>query len=122
MPTQISKNQRSATSTVESSRTTAERLYIISRLAPTTDDRQRLNVNGDLRNPARGPYYNTGRPRAFLLMPFGHVCKQHEEDIDYAETEALHDKLMEIRGYFDSEFRLQMFGEKNAEKYEFVNR
>ena len=53
-------------------------------------------------------------------MPFCHEFKKHKDDIDYAEIEALYNKLTDIEEYLDSsEFRLQMFGEQNAEKYEY---
>ena len=53
-------------------------------------------------------------------MPFCHEFKNHEDEIDYAEIEACYNKLREIDDFlFRKEFRLQLFGEKNADKYEY---
>ena len=53
-------------------------------------------------------------------MPICHEFKKHDDEIDYAEIEAVYNKLREIDDYLgSSEFRLQIFGEKNADKYEY---
>ena len=53
-------------------------------------------------------------------MPFCHEFKKHEGEIDYEEIEACYNKLREIDDYLSSkEIRLQLFGEKNADKYEY---
>ena len=53
-------------------------------------------------------------------MPFCHEFNKHEDDIDYAEIEACYNNLKEIDDFFGSkEIRLQVFGEKNADKYEY---
>ena len=89
--------------------------------------------------PREGPYYQTDRSRAFFKMPSCHKYKKHEDprrgdslggaargcspcydEIDYAEIEACYNKLREIDDFlFRKEFRLQLFGEKNADKYEY---
>ena len=89
--------------------------------------------------PREGPYYQTDRSRAFFKMPSCHKYKKHEDprrgdslggaargcspcydEIDYAEIEACYNKLREIDDFLSSkEFRLQLFREKNAEKYEY---
>ena len=117
-----SASYKSATSALESSMTTAERLLRISPLDNTT----RLNVitpefiTETYGIPREGPYYKTDRSRAFFKMPFCHEFKKYEDEIDYAEIEAAHNKLKEIDDYLGSgEFRLQLFGDKNADKYEY---
>ena len=53
-------------------------------------------------------------------MPFCHEFKKHEGEIDYAEIEACFNKLQEIDDdLVRKEFRLQMFGEKNDDEYEY---
>ena len=53
-------------------------------------------------------------------MPFCHELMKHEDEIDYAEIQAAHDKLNNIDDYVgSSEFRTQLFGDKNADKYEY---
>ncbi len=70
--------------------------------------------------PREGTYYQMDRSRAFFNMPFCHELNKHEDEIDYAEIEACYNKLREIDDYLSSkEFRLQLFGEKNADKYEY---
>ena len=70
--------------------------------------------------PREGPYYQTDRSRAFFKMPFCHEFKKHEGEIDYAEIEACYNKLKEIDDYLVSnEMRIQLFGEKHADKYEY---
>ena len=46
-------------------------------------------------------------------MPLCHEFKTYEDELDYAEIEAAHNKLKEIDDYLgSSEFRLQLFGER----------
>ena len=53
-------------------------------------------------------------------MPCCHEFKNHEDEIDYAEIEAAHNKLKEVEDYLSSgEFRVLFLGEKNADKYEY---
>ncbi|MFM7980176.1 MAG: hypothetical protein ACKPKO_12750 [Candidatus Fonsibacter sp.] len=53
-------------------------------------------------------------------MPLCHEFKKQEGEIDYAEIEACYKKLREIGDYLVSkEFRLQLFGEKHADRYEY---
>ena len=53
-------------------------------------------------------------------MPFCHEFKKHEGEIDYAEIEACYNKLKEIDDYLVSnEMRIQLFGEKHADRYEY---
>ena len=53
-------------------------------------------------------------------IPFCHECKQHEGEVGYAELEACYNKLREIDDCFGNrEIRLQLFGEKNADTYEY---
>ena len=67
-----------------------------------------------------GPYYKPDKSRAFFEMPFCHEFKKYDDEIDYAEIEAAHNKFKEIDDYLgSSEFRVQLFGEKNADKYEY---
>ena len=53
-------------------------------------------------------------------MPFCHEFKKHEGEIHYEEIEACYNKVREIDDFLVSkEIRLQLFGEKNADKYEY---
>ena len=53
-------------------------------------------------------------------MPLCHEFKKREGEIDYAEIEACYNKLREIDDFCGSrEIRLQLFGEKHADKYEY---
>ena len=70
--------------------------------------------------PREGHYYLTDRSRAFFNMSFCHESKKQKGEIDYAEIEACYNKLQEIDDYLVSEeFRLQLFGEKHADRYEY---
>ena len=70
--------------------------------------------------PREGTYYNTDKSRAFFSMPFCHEFKKYDDEIDYAEIEAAYNKLKEFDDYVGSaELRVLMFGEKNADKYEY---
>ena len=52
-------------------------------------------------------------------MPCCHEFTKHEDEIYYAEIEACYSTLKEIDDVFGSkEIRLQLLGEKNADKYE----
>ena len=67
-----------------------------------------------------GPYYKTDGSRAFFSMPCTHRTNQHEDDIDYAEIEALCNKLREIHECLDisdcSNSASSFF--ENADKFE----
>ncbi len=53
-------------------------------------------------------------------MPFCHELKKQEGEIDYAEIEACYNKLKVIDDYLVSkEIRVQLFGEKHADRYEY---
>ena len=70
--------------------------------------------------PREGPYYQTDRSRAFFKMPCCIEFKKHDGEINYAEIEACYNKLKEIDDYLVSkEFRVQLFGEKHADRYEY---
>ena len=90
------------------------------------DDRTRLDaitpgfITETYGIPREGPYYQTDRSRTFFNMPFGHEFKKHDGEIAYAEIEACYNKFKEIDDFFCSrEIRLQLFGEQNAEQYEY---
>ena len=89
------------------------------------DDRTRLNaitpefITETYGIPREGPY-QTDRPRAFFKMPCCREFKKHEGETDYEEREACYNQLREIDDFLASkEIRLQLFGEKNADKYEY---
>ena len=91
-------------------------MHRISHLIIEKDDRQRLNaitpefIAETYGIPREGPYYKTDRSRAFFNMPFCHKLKKHDDEIDYAEIEAVYNKLREIGDYLgSSEFRPQIF-------------
>ncbi|MFM7978385.1 MAG: hypothetical protein ACKPKO_03635 [Candidatus Fonsibacter sp.] len=70
--------------------------------------------------PREGPYYQTYESRAFFNMPFCHELNKQEGEIYYAEIEACYNTLREIDDFLVSkEFILQLFIEKNADKYEY---
>ena len=70
--------------------------------------------------PREGPFYQTVKSRAFYKLPFCHERKQYPDDIDYDSVEGFYNKLQEIDKWCGSEdFRLQVFGEKFAGKYEY---
>ena len=90
------------------------------------DDRTRLNaITPEFRTetcgiPREGPYYQTDRSRAFFKLPFCHEFKKHKGEIDLEEIEACYNKLREIDDSLSSkEIRIQLFGEKNADKHEY---
>jgi hypothetical protein len=70
--------------------------------------------------PREGPFYQTVKSRAFYKLPFCHERKQHPEDIDYDSVARFYNKLQEIDKWCGSaDFRIQVFGEKLAGKYEY---
>ena len=96
----------------DNSRTPSQNIAFVTYV----DDTTRLNVitpefitetSGISRE---GAHYKTDRSRAFFKMPFCHEFKKYEDEIDYTEIEAAHNKLKEIDDYLGSgEFRLQFF-------------
>ena len=90
---------------MQSARTKAEFRRLISHSAPTKTSRQRLHaiIPGFTTQtygiPRKGPYYKTGGPRAFVNNPCCRELKKHEDDIEYAQIEALYNKLREIDDY-----------------------
>ena len=70
--------------------------------------------------PRDGPFYSTVRSRAFYKLPFCHERRQLSEELDYDAIEKFYDKLREIDAHCNSDaFRAQVFGDKNAKKYEY---
>ena len=70
--------------------------------------------------PREGPFHPSDKERAFYKLPFCHERHLHSDEIDYDQIEAFHDKLKEIDALCNSdEFRVKIFGEKNAAKYEY---
>ena len=70
--------------------------------------------------PREGPFYGTAKSRAFYKLPFCHERRQYADDLDYRQIEKFYNKLREIDKYCDTEdFRVRMFGEKLAKKYEY---
>ena len=70
--------------------------------------------------PREGPFYTSPKSRAFYKLPFCHERQQYAEDIDYQQIKRFYEKLQEIDRRCDTEsFRVQMFGEKLAKKYEY---
>ena len=70
--------------------------------------------------PREGPFYTTAKSRAFYKIPFCHERHMHDGEMDYQHMEVFYNKLREIDKHCDTdEFRVQMFGEKLAKKYEY---
>ena len=70
--------------------------------------------------PREGPFYTTAKSRAFYKIPFCHDRHMYEGEVDYDQMELFYNKLREIDKHCDTdEFRVQMFGEKLANKYEY---
>jgi hypothetical protein len=70
--------------------------------------------------PREGPYYPTARSRSFYKLPFCHERRAFSDELDYEAIEVFYNKLKEIDMHCSSEgFRIQMFGDKNAQKYEY---
>ena len=70
--------------------------------------------------PREGPFYATARSRAFYKLPFCHERSQFPEELRYDAIEEMYQKFQGIDELLDTaEFRLKLFGEKNADKYEY---
>ena len=70
--------------------------------------------------PREGPFYNTIKSRAFYKLPFCHEKRQHVDEVNYDAIEVFYKKLQEVDAHVGSEaFRVELFGEKNAKKYEY---
>ena len=70
--------------------------------------------------PRQGPYYQTDRSRDFFKLPFCHQRALHTDEMDCCAMEKFYHKLLEIDSYFGSEdFRVKLFGDKMAGKYEY---
>jgi hypothetical protein len=70
--------------------------------------------------PRDGPFYSTVRSRSFYKLPFCHERRQLSEELGYDAIEKFYDKLREIDAHCNSDaFRAQVFGDKNAKKYEY---
>lgn len=69
--------------------------------------------------PRQGQYYQSDKDRSFYKLPFCHERAQISE-LDYSEIESFYNKLVELDQFFGSEERrVELFGEKNANKYEY---
>ena len=67
--------------------------------------------------PREGPFYTTGKSRAFYKMPFCHERHKHSDEIDYEQVEEFYTKLKELGQHFGSEeFKTKLLGEKSASK------
>lgn len=70
--------------------------------------------------PRQGQYYQTDKSRAFFKLPFCHERALHSDEMDYGAMEQFYRKLVEIDNHFGSEeFKLKLFGDKMANKYEY---
>jgi hypothetical protein len=70
--------------------------------------------------PKEGKYYPDAASRAFYKFPFAHDRKKYEGTVDYDAIEGFFNKLRKIDQHCDTDhFRLQMFGEKLAGKYQY---
>ena len=70
--------------------------------------------------PREGPYYLSNKTRSFYNLPFCHERHEHAGEVDYTAIENFYKKLREVDMHCSSEaFRIQMFGEKNANRYEY---
>ena len=70
--------------------------------------------------PREGPFYTTAKSRAFYKLPFCHERHLHEGDVDYQQREVFYNKLREIDNHCETDaFKVQLFGEKLAKKYEY---
>jgi hypothetical protein len=70
--------------------------------------------------PREGPYYPSNKTRSFYKLPFCHERHEHAGEVDYTAIENFYNKLREVDMHCSSEaFRIQMFGEKNANRYEY---
>ena len=69
--------------------------------------------------PRKGPYYPNNKTKSFNKLPVCHERHEHVGELDYAPIERFYNKLREVDMHCSSEaFRIQMFGEKNANRYE----
>ena len=70
--------------------------------------------------PREGTYYQTDKSRAFYKLAFCHERAKHIDEVDYTAMEQFYKKLVEIDQHFGSdEFKLTLFGDKLASKYEY---
>jgi hypothetical protein len=70
--------------------------------------------------PREGPFYATAKSRAFYKLPFCHERSQFPEELRYDAIEEMYQKFQGIDKLLDTtEFRLKLFGDKNADKYEY---
>ena len=70
--------------------------------------------------PRQGPHYQTDKSRAFFKLPFCHERAPQSDEMDYGAMEQFYKKLAEIDNHFGSEeFKLKLFGDKMANKYEY---
>ena len=69
--------------------------------------------------PKEGPFYNTIKSKAFYKLPLCHEKRQFPEEVNYDAMEVFYKKLQEIDTHVGRKaFRVELFGEKNAKKYE----
>ena len=70
--------------------------------------------------PREGTYYQTDKSRALYKLSFCQERAKHTDEVDYTDMEKFYNKLVEIDQHFGSEeFKLTLFGDKLASKYEY---
>jgi len=70
--------------------------------------------------PRAGPYFPDAKSRAFFKLPFCHERMLFSDEVDYDAIAEWHEKFLELDQYLSGqEFRVKLFGEKNADKYEY---
>ena len=70
--------------------------------------------------PRAGPYFPDAKSRAFFKLPFCHERMLFSDEVDYDAIAEWHEKFLELDQYLSGhEFRVKLFGEKNAGKYEY---
>ena len=70
--------------------------------------------------PRAGPYFQDAKSRAFFKLPFCHERMLFSDEVDYDAIAEWHEKFLELDQYLSGqEFRVKLFGEKNADKYEY---
>ena len=70
--------------------------------------------------PRAGPYFPDAKSRAFFKLPFCHERMLFSDEVDYDAIAEWHEKFLELDRYLSGqEFRVKLFGEKNADKYEY---
>jgi hypothetical protein len=70
--------------------------------------------------PRESPFYATAKSRALYKLTFCHERRQFPEELRYDAIEEMYQKFQGIDKLLDTtEFRLKLFGEKNADKYEY---